>query len=210
VLKDVRLAFAGGRESGPSRCIGGRGPGPVDHGNRAWLRRARLDRPRPIAARRRDLCRALGHFQLKVGLVLPPIPKGARTQGKNRSWLVNRALKMNMEVRHPRHVAQVSPVAIALGHRRVMWGRNRRSGIDRYHPAAFERGINLSTQPRSMDSVAPKRSLAGAIAETSYVRTCLLPPRPDFNGGRKSISRCQSRPHMREVEDSWRSFDRSH
>ena len=40
----------GGRERGRSDAIGGRGSGPVDHGNRAGLRRTRLDRPGAIAA----------------------------------------------------------------------------------------------------------------------------------------------------------------
>jgi 3-hydroxyisobutyrate dehydrogenase-like beta-hydroxyacid dehydrogenase len=44
VLKDVRLALAEAGECGRSDAIGGRSPRPLDHRDRARLRRARLDR----------------------------------------------------------------------------------------------------------------------------------------------------------------------
>ena len=62
VLKDVRLALAEAEKRGRSDAVGRRGSGSADHGNRAWLWRARLDRPR--ADRRGGsgaLRRARGH-----------------------------------------------------------------------------------------------------------------------------------------------------
>ena len=72
VLKDVRLALAEAECAGAPVAFGERGPGPVDHGNRARLRRTRLERPRAYRGGGGGaLCRAFGAWGAMTVLAIP-------------------------------------------------------------------------------------------------------------------------------------------
>jgi len=197
------------QESGRPDAIGG-GSGTGDHGNARGYGGARLDRPRPYRCGGADLCRALGHFQLKLDLSATHTPKAhASRKGTGSCSSIRKLQNEHGTYRHPR----TSPQGVArdywhLGHRRVDWAEptKRNRSLPSRPPSS---GHHLVDTAPVYGFGRSERDRWQAIAESRLLSTCLLPPRRlQWEGGR--VSRMQSRPHMREVMRFFRRLRTDH